>query len=285
MAPRHLQTPVSVWKCFYHDPLVTGFGEGPRPSPGAWAGARGPLGAELDGWPGGGLKSSLANWSRRGDVGSERLGSLGKPLAVAWLGPKVDGMKTLLVFLSGSLSPLVMLAQTALGPANSSLAVGAKSGAAGESVRLAEPGKAEVEKVKAEARAKAEAKAKADAAKKAADAKKEVGKIDGFQIARGDRGYLGLQIVNSTFKLSFYDAKKKPIAPDVASAVLRWSVTYQKQPERALLTVSGGALASEKSIRPPYAFKLSILLLKEAVEGGPTAGEGAGESFSVDFSQ
>jgi len=201
------------------------------------------------------------------------------------MGSKVDGMKTPLFFLICGLSTLVMPAQTAPGPANSSPAVGAKSGAAGESVRLSEPGKAEVEKVKAEARAKAEAKAKADAAKKAADAKKEVGKIDGFQIARGDRGYLGLQIVNSTFKLSFYDAKKKLIAPDVASAVLRWSVTYQKQPERALLTVSGNALASEKTIRPPYAFKLSILLLKEAVEGGPTAGEVAGESFSVDFSQ
>src|SRR4051812_5320057 len=57
-----------------------------------------------------------------------------------------------------------------------------------------------------------------DAKKKADDAKKKkdegMGKIEGIEIAHG-KGFMGLQIVGGTFKLSFYDEKKKPTLPDV----------------------------------------------------------------------
>ena len=52
------------------------------------------------------------------------------------------------------------------------------------------------------------------------------GKIAGIEIARPNGGFLGLQIVNNNFVLSFYDAKKKKIPPDVARAALRWPVKY-----------------------------------------------------------
>jgi len=111
----------------------------------------------------------------------------------------------------------------------------------------------------------------------------EVGKIDGLEIARGS-GFLGLQIVNGTFKLSFYDAKKKPVAPDVASAAFRWNVNYQKMPERTILSPSGTALVSDKTVKPPYSFKLFVTLFKQAGSGADGSDAGA-ESFTIDFSQ
>ena len=119
--------------------------------------------------------------------------------------------------------------------------------------------------------------APADAKKDAKKKEDEIGKIDGMEIARGS-GFLGLQIVDGAFKLSFYDAKKKPVAPDVASVSFRWSVPYQKQPERTLLSPSGKALVSDKTVKPPYSFKLFVTMFK-------TEGEENPESFTVDFSQ
>lgn len=110
------------------------------------------------------------------------------------------------------------------------------------------------------------------------------GKIEGMEIARGDKGFLGLQIVNGTFKLSFYDTKKKPIAPDVTRAALRWDPRNRVGQERAVLTADGSnALTSAKNIRPPYSFKLFITLLKDA--GGENADAPAGETLVVDFRQ
>lgn len=110
------------------------------------------------------------------------------------------------------------------------------------------------------------------------------GKIEGFEIPRGERGFLGLQVVNSMFKLTFYDAKKKVVAPDAATAILRWNVSYQKQPERVLLVPGDKALTSERTIKPPYSFRISIALFKQPLTGGDGSEAGA-EMFTVDFSQ
>lgn len=129
-----------------------------------------------------------------------------------------------------------------------------------------------------------EARKKADEAKKKAeDAKKKkddaMGKIEGIEIPHG-KGFMGLQIVGGTFKLSFYDEKKKPTAPDVTRAALRWEVKYQPTPERTVLNSDGGtALVSAKTVRPPYSFNLIITLIK---------GEGddaASETITVPFHQ
>ena len=128
----------------------------------------------------------------------------------------------------------------------------------------------------------AKADPKAAPAKSDAKKKKEEppGKIDGVTVARGT-GFLGLQIVGGHFKLSFYDAKKKPVAPDVTSAVLRWKVNYQPDLEHTQLTPGGGpnALTSEKVIRGPYSFRLTVLLLKGEGEAASV------ESISVDLQQ
>lgn len=112
--------------------------------------------------------------------------------------------------------------------------------------------------------------------------KEEPPKIEGMEIPRGTR-FLGLQVVNSVFKLSFYDAKKKPIPPDVARVVLRWDAKYKVGQERTVLSPGGGvnSMTSEKTVRPPYNFKLFMTLLKDAAEGE----DPVGETIVVDFRQ
>ncbi len=104
-----------------------------------------------------------------------------------------------------------------------------------------------------------------------------MGKIDGLEIARPNGTFLGLQIVNNNFVLSFYDAKKHRTTADVSRATLRWAVKYQPQDERAVLNPSGDgqSLTSAKTIRPPHSFKVFLALF---VEGS----DSAVESYSVD---
>ena len=119
------------------------------------------------------------------------------------------------------------------------------------------------------------------AAKSEEAAKKEEPKIEGVVVPRGEKGFLGVQIVNGGFKISFYDTKKKPVAADVSRAVLRWDPKYKVGQERLVLNPdgSGTALAAPKVIRPPYNFKLFITLLKEATEKE----DAVGETHVIDF--
>lgn len=116
--------------------------------------------------------------------------------------------------------------------------------------------------------------------KKKDDGKKkedEIGKIEGIEIPHG-KGFMGIQLVSGTFKLSFYDEKKKPTTPDVTRAALRWDVKYQPTAERTVLNPDGGnALVSSKVVKPPYTFKLNITLIKGEGDDAPT------EFLSVDF--
>ena len=109
-------------------------------------------------------------------------------------------------------------------------------------------------------------------------------KIEGMEIARGDAGFMGLQIVDGNFKLSFYDMKKKPLLPDITRAVLRWQPTYQKAEERVVLERSsdGKYLTSPRIIRPPHAFKLYMTLFKEPAPGTEAV---AAENYVIDFAQ
>ena len=104
-------------------------------------------------------------------------------------------------------------------------------------------------------------------------------KIEGMEIARGDKGFLGLQIVDGKFKLTFYDTKKKAVAPDVARAALRWDPKGTIGTERTVLSSAGDgkSLTSAKVVRPPYMFRLYMALQKDdAAES---------ENLVVDFRQ
>ena len=47
-------------------------------------------------------------------------------------------------------------------------------------------------------------------------------KIPGTVIPRANGTFLGLEVVGGNFKLSFYDKKKKTMAPDITRASARW---------------------------------------------------------------
>jgi hypothetical protein len=126
---------------------------------------------------------------------------------------------------------------------------------------------------------------KADTKKDDAKKKKEEPppKIEGVQIPRPDGRILAIRVVDGVFRLSFYDAKKKPMAPDIAKAALRWNNKNKLGDERTLLTPGGDdhSLTSSKIIRPPLSFKLYISLLTDSGSGEDVAAE----SYVIDFAQ
>jgi hypothetical protein len=110
-----------------------------------------------------------------------------------------------------------------------------------------------------------------------ADDDKE-GTIPGVTVARAQGGYLGVELKNSTFQITFYDAKKHPVAADRTSAILRWAVHYQPNDERTELVPTGDAavLGNSYVVKPPYNIRLHVTLL-----GGGTEEP---ETYLVDFS-
>ena len=117
---------------------------------------------------------------------------------------------------------------------------------------------------------------------KAAAKEEAAPKVEGQEVPRAGGGFLGVQIANGTFKINFYDAEKKPVPPDVARAVLRGDAKYKVGQERIVLNPSGAnSLSNSKSIRPPYTFKLFMVLIKDAA--GESAESPVGESYVIDF--
>jgi hypothetical protein len=108
----------------------------------------------------------------------------------------------------------------------------------------------------------------------------EEGTIAGTPIKRsqGD-GWLGLELNDSTFKVTFYNAKKKPIPADASSIAMRWTVHYQPNDERTLLVPSGdpAVMTSPYYVRAPHSFPLHIVLL---FDGKPGASEGYDLTYS-----
>jgi hypothetical protein len=111
-----------------------------------------------------------------------------------------------------------------------------------------------------------------------ADDDKE-GTISGMALARPQGGFIGVEIKDGSFRITFYNLKKKPTPADKASAVLRWPVHYQPNDERTLLTPGGdpSVLSSAYPVKPPHTFKLHISLLASDPTVEP-------EGYVVDFS-
>lgn len=116
-------------------------------------------------------------------------------------------------------------------------------------------------------------------ATKAVKPKEEVlPKIPGTEIPRPNGMFLGLEVVDGNFKLTFYDKKKKPMAVDVTRATARWPNPRSPGDNRTVLNGSGTALIGAKPVRPPFIFNVYLTLLK---------GEGdeakAVENYTVGF--
>lgn len=99
-------------------------------------------------------------------------------------------------------------------------------------------------------------------AKKDPKAKEKVYTIPGLTISRPNGTFLGLQVLNNNFVLSFYDAKKKPMAPDITRATAHWPNLRSIHGDNfTVLNSSGNALVGVKPVVPPLTFIVRITLL------------------------
>lgn len=107
----------------------------------------------------------------------------------------------------------------------------------------------------------------------------EMGTIAGIPIQRG-KNWIGIELKDNTFRLTFYNEKKKPVPADASSAVFWWPVHYQPNPERTELTPTDNpaVFASSYSVRAPHTFPLHVILL---FQGKPDSTE----TYVVDFSE
>lgn len=119
---------------------------------------------------------------------------------------------------------------------------------------------------------------KAKAAKPEAKKEEELPKIPGVEIARANGTFLGLEVVGTNFKLTFYDKKKKAMAMDVTRATARWPNPRSPGDNRTVLNGSGSVLVGARSVLPPYNFNVYLTLLQGE---GDTAK--AVESYVVSF--
>ncbi|HWA25655.1 MAG TPA: hypothetical protein VG734_08350 [Lacunisphaera sp.] len=105
-------------------------------------------------------------------------------------------------------------------------------------------------------------------------------KIPGTVITRENGNFLGLQVINGNFVLTFYDKKHKPMAADVTRVAARWPNTRTGTPSdyRTVLNGSGSAMTGARTVLPPFNFNVYLTLLK---------GEGdeakAVENYTVQF--
>ncbi len=116
------------------------------------------------------------------------------------------------------------------------------------------------------------------AAKPTKPKEEPMGTIPGVTIPRADGTYLGLEVSDTKFKLSFYNKKKKAANVDVTRAIARWPNVRGPGDNRTVLNVSGNSLVSTKPVVPPYTFIVYLTLLK-----GEGEDEKAVESFVVQF--
>jgi hypothetical protein len=112
----------------------------------------------------------------------------------------------------------------------------------------------------------------------ATPADEKEGTIPGVTVARSAGGFLGVELKNSTFQITFYDAKKHPVPADRTSAILRWAVHYQPNDERTELVPTGdpAVLGNAYVVKPPYNIHLHVTLLGGASDEP--------ETYLVDFS-
>jgi hypothetical protein len=84
-----------------------------------------------------------------------------------------------------------------------------------------------------------------------------------------DKGYLSLTLEGGSFKLSFYDKNKQPVAPDVARAATHWNPKQTRGEVRAVMNLSsdGQSLKGNTFVQPPFPLRVFITLLSSEEVG------------------
>lgn len=88
-------------------------------------------------------------------------------------------------------------------------------------------------------------------------------KIDGIALARAKGGYIGVTIDGIRMKVSFYDEKKKPVAPDVVRITARWNPPRVAggMKHSVLLPEGENSLMSPSEFRPPHTYLVFLVLI------------------------
>ena len=106
----------------------------------------------------------------------------------------------------------------------------------------------------------AEAAATDDAAA-AAEAEPE---LEGVVVERPDGTFMTVTMDGTRALLSFFDAKKKPIAPVVERAFVKFRLSGRRPENRTLLPdAEGMSLTHGRPLRPPFVFRAFITLVHE----------------------
>ncbi len=95
-------------------------------------------------------------------------------------------------------------------------------------------------------------------------------KLKGYVIKRPNGSFLTFRGEDASFKLGFYDKKKKPMDPDVGRALVRYeSPNYRvRHPVVVLSNATGNELASPQTVKPPYAYKVILSLFPPGAADG-----------------
>jgi hypothetical protein len=106
------------------------------------------------------------------------------------------------------------------------------------------------------------------AAPKAAADEDEEGEVKGIAIARPNGQWLGVTMDGLNLRLTFYDEKKKPVAPDVVRATARWNRPTVATPDRAVLNPGGDgfSLVGNRVVRKPWTFVVYLALVNDKDE-------------------
>lgn len=97
---------------------------------------------------------------------------------------------------------------------------------------------------------------------------------DGVNVVREKGGWLNIEALENRLTLRFFDAEKQPQAPDVERGSAR-VVSPSRDDHRVVLSRDGDALLSPAKIRPPWVFRIHLVLYRE--------GDSAAESFVIHY--
>lgn len=96
----------------------------------------------------------------------------------------------------------------------------------------------------------------------------EEGEVKGLALQRPNGTWLGVTMDGLNLRLTFYDAKKNPTAPDVVRATARWNRPTVATPERGVLNPSGDGFSftGNRIVRKPWTFVVFLALVNDKDE-------------------
>jgi len=93
---------------------------------------------------------------------------------------------------------------------------------------------------------------------------------NGTNLERSNGGWINVQTSGAQIIVEFFDAEKKPVAPDVARGTARFRYAAKSDVTRTVLNRKGDRLVSPRNVRPPHNFFVTLTLLGGGDEAAAT---------------